>query len=197
VTKSSLRNWQVFCGVTLLTSILSVAWLGSVELSDENIRMPLRQTARLAFVLYLVVLVARPLQQLLHNNRTAVLLRNRRLIGVAFTAVMTTHLGLIVYRYASQADLDLSLAGSATGIATYAVFYLMFITSFDAPRAAIGPKPWKFLHRTGLVLAAFIFALPHAVEDLSDPGYLIFGIPFAIAMVIRLTAWLRSRQPGS
>jgi len=96
------NNWQVLLASLLLTGVLSIALLVGTPLSDENIRVPMRLTAQIAFGLYLVILVARPLQQLLSKTWTATLLRNRRLIGVAFAAVMTTHLVLIVYRFGSQ-----------------------------------------------------------------------------------------------
>ena len=195
MSKSDKKNWQVMLLVLLVTGGLPALWLGSVPMTDENIRVPLRLTAQLAFALYLVVLIARPLQQLLRSDSTAALLRNRRLVGVAFATTMTSHLGLIVLRFTSQPEPDFMFG--IGGAAVYAVFYLMLITSFDAPRKAISPKAWKFLHRTGLVLAAFIFGLPHSFEDLSDPDYLKYGIPFAIALLIRITAWQRSRQPGS
>lgn len=195
MTKSDLRNWQVLLASLLLTSALSVALLSGTSLSDVDIRAPMRLTAQIAFGLYLVILVTRPLRQLLRQNWTAALLRNRRLIGVAFAATMTTHLALIIYRYGSQAELEFSL--DLFGAGAYAVFYAMLITSFDGPKKAIGPKAWKLLHRVGLVWAAVIFGLPRSLEDLTDPDYLKFGIPFAIAILIRITAWLQSRRRGS
>ena len=195
MTNRDRRNWQVLLGTLVLTGGLSGLWIAVTGFSDENIRVPLRYTAWLAFVLYLVVLIARPLQQLLRRNWTAALLRNRRLVGVAFATVMTVHLVLIAWRFGWQADLDFSL--SLFGAGAYAVFYAMLITSFDGPKKALGPRAWKFLHRLGLIWAAVIFGLPRSLEDLSDPDYLKFGIPFAIAVAIRITAWLRSRRRGS
>jgi sulfoxide reductase heme-binding subunit YedZ len=191
------QNWQVLLAVLLLTGGISLLWLGSTTVTDEDLRIPIRYTAQIAFVLYLIVLVTRPLQQLLRLDWTAALLRKRRLVGVAFAAVMTTHLGLIAYRFGTQPELEYPLFNLLFGGATYAVFYLMLITSFDGPKKALGPRKWKILHRTGLVLGALIFGLPRSLEDLADPDYLKFGIPFAIALMIRLTAWLRSRQRGS
>jgi sulfoxide reductase heme-binding subunit YedZ len=195
MSTNNKKNWQVFLASMLLTGALSVALLSGTSLSDEDIRTPMRLTAQIAFGLYLVVLVARPLQQLLRQDWTAALLRNRRLIGVAFAATMTTHLVLIVYRFESQAELEFSL--DLFGVGAYAIFYAMLITSFDGPKKAIGPKAWKLLHRVGLIWAAVIFGLPRSLDDLTDPDYLKFGIPFAIAILIRFTAWLRSRQRGS
>jgi DMSO/TMAO reductase YedYZ heme-binding membrane subunit len=195
VSRNDRQNWLVLIATLILTGVPSVFWIAGAGIDDEHNRAILRYTAQIAFALYLVVLVARPLQQLLRKDWTATLLRNRRLIGVAFVAVMTTHLGLIAYRYGSQSDLEFGLP--AVGAGAFAIFYLMLITSFDRPRKALSPKAWMTLHRTGLVIAALIFGLPRSLDDLSDPDYLKFGIPFAIAVLIRFTAWLRSRQQGS
>ena len=189
------QNWQVLLSMLLLTGGMSGLWIAAVGFTDENIRVPLRYTAWLAFVLYLVVLVARPLQQLLHKDWTATLLRNRRLVGVAFATVMTVHLALIAWRFGGQVELDFSL--DLFGAGAFAIFYIMLITSFDGPKKAVGPKAWKILHRLGLIWAAVIFGLPRSLEDLSDPDYLKFGIPFAIAVAIRATAWQRSRRRGN
>ncbi|RZV36931.1 MAG: hypothetical protein EX272_06820 [Chromatiales bacterium] len=191
------RNWQVFFAALLLSGGISLLWLSSTAVTDEDLIIPIRHTAQLAFAIYLVVLVTRPLQQLLRQDWTAALLRSRRFVGVAFAAVMTTHLSLIAYRFGSQPELEYPLPSLLVGGSTYSVFYLMLITSFDGPRKALGPRKWKILHRTGLVLAGIIFGLPRSLEQLSDPDYLKFGIPFAIALLIRFTAWQRSRRRGS
>ncbi len=197
MSRNDRNNWQVFIAVTVLVAAISAGWLATAGLTDDNVRLALRESAYLAFVLYVVVLVARPLQQLLRKNWTAALLRNRRLVGVAFAAAMTAHFGLIVFRFNWNPDLDFSFVGSLAGIAAYSVFYAMLITSFDTPKKALGPGKWKFLHRFGLLFAAVIFATPRPLEAITEPDYLVFGIPFAIAVLIRLTAWLRSRRRGS
>ncbi len=195
MTNNDRQNWRVLLGTLLLSGGVSGLWIAVVGFSDENIRAPLRYTAWLAFILYLVILVARPLQQLLRKAWTAALLRNRRLVGVAFATVMTVHLVLIAWRFGSQIELEFSL--DLFGAGAFAIFYVMLVTSFDGPKKAVGPKAWKILHRLGLIWAAVIFGLPRSLEDISDPDYLKFGIPFAVAVLIRFTAWLRSRQRGS
>jgi hypothetical protein len=196
MTRNDSRNWYVLLSVVGLLGGACAAWLVSVTFSDETVLLPIRLTARIAFVLYLVVLVARPLQQLLRMRWTAALLRHRRLVGVAFAGVMTVHLGLLVYRFGAQPELDHPSLNLLFGAAAYGLFYLMLITSFDAPKKAIGPKVWKVLHLTGLVWAGVIFGLPRSLESLSDPAYWQFGLPFVIALIIRITAWQLSRRPG-
>ena len=194
MSNNDKQNWQVFLSAFLLAGGISVLWLGSTEVTDEDLIVPIRHTAQIAFALYIVVLVARPLQQLLRQDWTAALLRKRRLIGVAFASVMTAHLGLIAYRFGTQPELEYPLFSLLFGGTAYALFYLMLITSFDGPKKALGPKKWKYLHRTGLVWAALIFGLPRSAEDLTDPEYLKFGIPFVIALLIRISAWQQSRR---
>jgi hypothetical protein len=196
MSRNDRRNWQVFLGTIGLLGGLSAAWLASVELSDDNIRVATRSTVRVAFVLYLVVLVARPLQQLLRKDWTAALLRNRRLVGVAFAAAMTAHLGLIIYQFESNSTLDLP-PPNLVGYGAYAVFYLMLITSFDRPKHLLGPRAWKILHRTGLVWAAIVFVAPQSLEDFADPVHLAYVVAFLLALSIRITAWRRSRRPGT
>lgn len=197
ISASSLRNWKVFAAFFVVTGALSAIWIGIHEFDDEIILRPLRHTAQLAFVLYILILVARPLQQILRESWTAKILRNRRLMGVALTSVMTVHLGLIAYRFGSQPELTYPLLNLIVGGGAYAVLYLMFITSFDGPTKALGPKRWKFLHRFGLVYAALIFGLPRNLEHALTWDYWKFGIPFVIALIIRVTAWQLSRRRDS
>ena len=194
MSQGDRQNWQVLVGVMVALGGLSVAWLAVVGALDDNIRMAVRRTAQLAFALFIVVLVARPLQQLLRKRWTAALLQRRRLVGVAFVAVMTVHLALIVFRFRSQPGLDYPLAALFAGGSVYAVFYLMLITSFDTPKKALGRTWWKRLHLTGLVLAAIVFAAPRSLEHATDPDYYNYAIPFAMAIALRVTAWRQSRR---
>ena len=123
--------------------------------------------------------------------------KNRRLLGVALTSVMTVHLVLIAYRFGTQPELSYPLLNLIIGGGAYLMLYLMFITSFDGPTRALGPKKWKLLHRTGLIYAALIFGLPRNLEHAATWDYWKFGIPFVIALIIRLTAWQLSRRQHS
>lgn len=191
---SATRNWTVFFAVALLSAGSAAAWLSIVGPVDDNIRVTLRHSVQLAYVILLVVLLARPLQQLLRKPWSAKLLRNRRLIGVAFAGAMTAHLALIFFRYNTVPELNLDLSGAWLGVSAYALIYLMFITSFNGPAKAIGPKAWKILHRAGLLISISIFAVPRTLEELSEFDYLKLGIPMLIVLLIRFAAWRQSRQ---
>ena len=197
IKSSAGKNWAVFLSFTLLTVIVAVAWLSSVDLMDDNIRLAVRHSAKLAFALLILVIAARPLRQLLQKPWTARLLQNRRLIGVAFAGTMTGHLALIIFRFSYSPELTYPLSGLIVGGGAYAMIYLLFITSFNGPTRALGPRRWKILHRTGLVWTGLIFGVPRPLSEISDPEYLMLGIPLMFALAIRFLAWRRSKQPGS
>lgn len=190
------ENWIVFLTLMLLIIGVSALWLSTVELVDANIILTVRHSVQFAYPFLLVVMLARPLQQLLRQPWTARLLRRRRLIGVAFAGAMTAHLMLIAFRFWYTPELTYPTGNLVVGGGAYALLYLMFITSFEGPKRALGPKRWKLLHRTGLVYAALIFAVPRTVEEITEFEYLKLGVPMLLVVLIRLAAWLRSPRRG-
>jgi sulfoxide reductase heme-binding subunit YedZ len=197
ITKSSIRNWNVFLLMVLLTGGAALAWLYSVETTDTNIRVAVRHSAAFAFLFYLISIAARPLHQLLHKPWSATVLKNRRLFGVAFAGIMTAHLMLIIMRFTSTPGLEYPMSKVALGGSVYAIIYLMFITSFDRPASALGPKAWKLLHRTGLIAIAVVFALPRSLDELSNPEKLKFAIPVLAVILMRIAVLRRSKQQDS
>jgi sulfoxide reductase heme-binding subunit YedZ len=197
ITKSSIRNWNVFLLMVLLTGGAALAWLYSVGMTDTNIRVTVRHSAAFAFQFYLICIAARPLHQLLHKPWSATVLRNRRLFGVAFAGVMTAHLMLIIMRFTTTPGLDYPMSKVVLGGSVYAIIYLMFITSFDRPAKAMGPKLWKLLHRIGLIAIAIVFALPRSLDELSNPDKMKFTIPVLAVVLMRIAVLQRSKQPDS
>ena len=197
ITKSSIRNWNVFLLAVILTGGAALAWLSGVEMTDADIRVTVRLSAAFAFLFYLASIAARPLHQLLHRPWTSALLKNRRLFGVAFAGIMTAHLMLIIMRFTTTPGLDYPTSSIILGGSVYAIIYLMFITSFDRPARALGPKAWKLLHRTGLIAIAVVFALPRSLDELSSPDKLKFTIPVLAVILMRIAVLRRSRQQDS
>lgn len=100
-----------FTAVTL-TGLIGVTFLGTAGNSGENLFVVLRLTALSAFIVLLVVFVARPLQQMFRTPMTISLLRNRRLLGIAFAGIHTVHLGLIIYRARVIESFEFSIAAN-------------------------------------------------------------------------------------
>ncbi|MDX1515349.1 MAG: hypothetical protein R3288_00845 [Woeseiaceae bacterium] len=196
---SNRKNVAVIAAVALPTTLGCMVYLDVAGSGDEQLLVLLRLTARLAFMLFLVVFIARPLRQLVKNPFTRWLLRERRSFGIAFAAVHSVHLGLIAYRFATIPGLNYGIAEAIIGGTAYALMYLMLLTSFDAPARAVGARNWRRLHKTGLYFigAIFLFTLlPEPDQPLLTWERAWFVTLTAAALVVRLTAWLaRSNRP--
>ncbi len=194
---SAQKNFAVFFGTLIATALMSAALLSVTGITDEHLRRVLSLTARIAFMVYLLVFIARPLRQLVRTDLTRRLLRNRRAFGIAFAAVFTVHLGLIGYRFATVPGLEYPLSSAIIGGAAYLLTYAMLVTSFDGPARAIGAKAWRRLHKTGLyyVGAIFLFTLlPDAGQPLVTVERLWFVVLTSAAIIVRLTAWFAVRR---
>ena len=189
---SNQRNWSVFFAAIVATGLASVAFLAAAGNTEENLHIALRLSARIAFVVLLIVFVARPLQQMFKTPFTAKLLRNRRLLGIAFAGIHTAHLGLIIYRGRINPDFNLLVSDNLPGMLTYAVIFIMFATSFNATTRMLGPRNWRILHKIGLYWLFVAFAqtqLPESLDKLEGTNWFMLGMIF-VALVIRLTAFI-------
>ena len=189
------RALRTFLGALALTLVACGLFLLVVGASDANFRRLLRLTARVAFLVLLVVFVARPLRQLVRTPFTLALLRNRAGIGLAFAGIHTGHLLLLVYRAREVPDFQLGVAENTLGALVSALMFAMVVTTFRAPARAIGPRPWRVLHKTGLYVLTAVFAqtqLPRSLDDLPQANWWLFVL-LAVALVIRLTAFFARR----
>lgn len=190
------RTAATFLGATVVTGIVAAIYLAIAGMGDENIRLALRVSGRVAFVVLLAVFVARPLQQLLRAPWTAKLLRNRRLLGVTFAGVHSAHFGLILIRMNQLPDFGVSFEKNLPGMFVYAFIVAMLITSFDGPTRALGKKPWKALHKVGLFFLFFAFTqsqMPQSFDQLELVNGLLLALA-AIALMIRIAAFLANRK---
>lgn len=195
---SNQRNWVVFLGSAAITVAVAALYFAVVGVSADAISVTLRSSAHASFTVLLVVFVARPLRQITKTPFTAALLRNRRLLGVAFAGIHTAHLGLILYQDRQVPDYTFSVVENALGGLIYLLIFAMFATSFDRTARAIGRKYWRILHKTGLY-AIFVAGLQTIVPDSREQIFGINGVLTllaAVAIVVRLTVFLAQRQRG-
>jgi len=193
------RTLVQFLASTALVAAVCVAYFATAGLADDNIRLLLRLTARVAFVVLLLVFIARPLRDLIKTPLTLALLKNRKQLGVTFAGIHTVHMTLIFYRAQQVPDFEFSLASNLPGMITYVLIYLMLITSFSGPAKAIGPKAWRILHKTGLFLITAVFAqtqLPKSMDDFADVNWGLVGL-LAFALLVRATAFLGKRKKAA
>jgi len=185
---SNQKNVTVFGIVLAAVSIPAWFYLQPNDWSEESLGVTLRISARLALLIYLLVFIARPLRGLSVNAMSTGLIRNRRLIGIAFAAVMTAHLYLLI-------TLN-GLPAALLGIVAYSFIYLMLITSFNKPTAALGPKRWKILHKTGLYVIGIGLAQAQFTRNARGVGERVHYILAALILVaigIRIAAWRKQR----
>jgi DMSO/TMAO reductase YedYZ heme-binding membrane subunit len=191
---SNQRTAASFFGAMVLTCLASATYLLTTGIDDESIRLALRVSGRVAFAVLIVVFAARPMQQLLKKPWTAKLLRNRKLLGVAFAGIHTAHFGLILMRANHVPEFSVPLSHS--GIVIYGFMYLMVITSFSGPAKAIGPKAWKVLHKLGLyvIFAGFAMSqLPLGNNELQVTNGILIVLA-AAALLSRIVAFFKHRK---
>lgn len=197
---SNSKNLVVFFLALLAVAAPMIVIVAPDAMDESNLGLALRVSARLAFLIYVLVFVTRPLLQIVPTPLTKALFRNRRYIGISFAAVMTAHLALISWLLLFVLDEGRSLTSLLPGIVTYTLVFLMLLTSFDAPARAMGPKNWRRLHKTGLYWIAVIFGVtlvPDVIDYPSDPVYLGIGILMVVAISLRIAAFLRSRSQST
>ena len=192
---SNQRNWTV-----LLTTMLAIGAvvLTIFELSGTNqqtVTLTLRLTAFSSLLIFLLLFIARPLRQLLDSPLTRTLKDNRRYFGIALAGSHTVHLVLIViYVFGVGVPFQTLFIG---GVA-YAFLYLMLITSFDAPAAAIGPLAWRRLHKAGLYWIGATFTFTLSKNLIANPSSRVHQIVVAsilVAISVRVIAYLKHRSP--
>lgn len=193
---ANARNWTVFAGSIAVTLAVAATYLAAAGSDDENIRRILRRTGDAAFVILLLVFVARPMRQLVATPFTGALLRQRRQLGIAFAGVHSAHLLVILYRHGQGGDFEFRVAENLAGGLVYLVILLLFATSFDRTAQALGPRRWRLLHKTGLyvVFAAFVQAVAPRNSDEIGSIYGVLTALAAVAVAIRVAAFVKRRR---
>lgn len=185
---SNYKNFIVLA-LTILAVGMPVLAVTLLRGADADVLgEALRFTARIAFFAYLLIFVARPLQQL---GGPAVLRTNRRFLGIAFAAVMTVHLGFIVWLHGFVIDVEIPLLILGAGGFAYALTYSMLITSFDRTTAMLGPRNWRRLHKAGLYWIGIVFAYTLAAAQEIGPVRMTLAGLFAGTLVLRVIAFVR------
>src|ERR1700730_5966331 len=189
--QNRFEGWRLFAVLTLTLIGLSV-WIAAMRQSEvEGIRMVIRFTARTSLLLFCLAFGAAALARLWPNAWTRWQRRNRRYLGVSFTA---SH-GLHAVAIAAFAAMDPSGFAAATSAASYifggigyAFIIAMTATSFDRTASAIGPRALCALHLTGgyYLLLQFSVSFGKRIPDM--PFYALFLIPLVAVFALRMIA---------
>jgi hypothetical protein len=120
--------------------------------------------------------------------------RNRRYLGLGFTASHAIHAAAII----AFAKMDPAGFAAATSPASYifgsigyAVVVAMSVTSFDRTAALIGPRAWRMLHLAGGYYLWLQFMVSFGKRVPAMPLYAAFLLPLLAVMALRMIAMAR------
>lgn len=163
-------------GTALAIAVALASWWGHGE-GLQGLVMAARYTARLAFALFLVVFLARPLAGLI---AAPWLLRERRGLGLAFAGAHFTHLAALTATLVALGEPPALLTAVFGGFG-YLVLLAMVVTSTDAARRAMG-RGWSALHRFGVYYLWFIFAVTYLRRVMGRPDMAEYWVLLGIAL---------------
>lgn len=94
------KNLAVMGITTVVLGLPSLAFVLHGQTTEMNLLIVLHALGRLSFFVFLLIVIIRPLQELIGSPVTRTLLRNRRYVGIVLATAMTVHLGFIAWRFA-------------------------------------------------------------------------------------------------
>ncbi len=195
----------LFPGILLVGAALAF-WLYQLHgWTETGTLLFTRYTARLSFVLFLPVFMAKSLQIWWPTRVTSQLVRSRRQWGLAFALAHTIHLLAIVV-YMREINQPLFVAENIPAGTIYLLMFLMVLTSNNyAVRHLKGA--WKVLHKLG-IYALFTGYFVTYLGRINSPGqgvsidsptyespehYVVLLILVSLALGLRITAFWKLR----
>jgi len=154
-------------------------------------------TGRLAFLVFLLPLFARPVRQLIKTDFTATLLRWRRNAGIVYGGIQSVHLVIVCALFLWVPNPPTETIMVIVGSMGLALSIAMLITSFPGPTKALGRKLWKLVHNAGFYVFMFIYFYDFVIEPLLVPrpaSYWLWATLTLCGMLIR-TIVLFQRSP--
>jgi DMSO/TMAO reductase YedYZ heme-binding membrane subunit len=195
-----IRGWRLVGALSAVIAAATLLFAARDGFDEQGLRMALHFTARTSLILFLLVFSASSLRKLWPGAQTQWLLRNRRYLGLSFAASHAMHAAAIV-AFALAAPLAFREATSAAtfvfGGIGYAFIVALAATSFDRTAAAIGPRAWRVLHKTGAFYLWAQFTVSFAKHHDGTAVYWLFLGLLGAAMALRVAAWLSPRPQAA
>jgi DMSO/TMAO reductase YedYZ heme-binding membrane subunit len=192
------EGWRLCAVLTLALVALSIWIAGMRQFEVEGVRMVIRFTARTSLLFFCLAFGVAALARLWPNAWTRWQRRNRRYLGVTFAASHAIHAVAIACFAVMSPPLFSETTSAASfifGSIGYAFIIAMTATSFDRTAAAIGPRAWRILHRTGGFYLWLQFMVSFGMRIPAHPLYALFLIPLLAVMALRLIAMGEARTP--
>jgi methionine sulfoxide reductase heme-binding subunit len=190
---SGLSGWRLF--VFLVAIPISMAGNAALFHRDvDGLRTVIILTVRYTLVLFCLTFSSSALQRLWPNDAFRWLLRNRRVMGLAFAASHSVHIvGLAVFALIAPASYarESRLFSEIVGTIGYLFVLAMAITSFDVTRAWVGEARWRILHSAGGYCVWGVFAYMFGKRSLAHPSvplYIVALFLLLLCLALRLIA---------
>lgn len=197
----SLSKW---IGLIAVLSATLLLWIVSMEGSDQTEKLLFwaRYTARLSFVVFMLVFTASALNYFVGNRATQFVRQNRRNLGLSFAFAHSIHLvALCSFLWVSgeQRTADTLIIGTLV----YLMIFAMALTSTDKAVAKMGLANWKRLHRIGVHSIALVFLViylgklvegqPQGSASDTTTFTLLVGLLVA-GYLLRVVHWAKTRK---
>lgn len=193
-TQQGLR-WLGFALVAaLVTGMVGYNFPGE---GHDPIVGALYWTGRLAFLVFLIPLFARPMRQLVRTDFTAMLMRWRRNAGVVYGGIQTVHLVIVCSMFLMLPDPPTETIMVIVGSLGLTLSIAMLITSFPGPTQALGRRLWKWVHKGGFHVFMFIYFYDFVIEPfiINRPASYLFWATLTLSGMLVRTIVLFQRPP--
>jgi DMSO/TMAO reductase YedYZ heme-binding membrane subunit len=200
--KSKLLNdWNLLWLIVLPVSVAVVVAMAGADLSSgEGVSSMIQFSVRCAVPWLYLAFAASSLYALFPSELTRWLFRNRKIMGLSFAFGMAwqgVFILLMVTRYGDYYINEVYvLRDVIEGLLGYVLLIAMTITTFKSARRRIGPKRWRWLHKTGIY---FLWAYAFSVywyelfyyEEATCIDYVYYWAGF-LAFAVRVAAWIKA-----
>ena len=196
------NGWRLFLLTSLPISAAVIFSMTDLDMSQaENVSALIQLSVRCAVPFLYLAFAASSLQALFPGDTSRWLLRNRRIMGLIYTAAMAWQGVFIVWLVSVHRDYYVDqvyvLRDAIEGVLGYAFLIAMAITSFKTTRRLMQPKHWKLLHTSGIYfLWAYAFSVYwYALFYYQEPvliDYIYYWSGF-LACALRTAAWFKKR----
>jgi len=191
-------RWPFFA-VLLAVAAIVAGSLAAFDTAPEIWQHITRYTARLSFLIFVIVFASGALAALFPSATTRWLRRNRRYTGLSFALAHFLHLFASIALFVTREEMPALVSIVGGGLA-YVFIAAMATTSNDWSVRKLGPKLWGRLHLVGAWYVWAIFMNSYvsrlASETPPEPKW-IFALTATLgfaALGLRIAAWMKKRR---
>ncbi len=186
--RSWFEGWTLVGLTAVVVGALAGLILGVVGANETGLRMLIRATARVSFVLFTTAFIASSVNRLWPTPLSKWMLRNRRYIGVSFATSHGVHLLAILAAARVIVDFHIDAVTLTGGALGYMLIAAMVATSFDRSARWLGHRWWTRLHKVGVYYMWGIFAFDYVGRATVSLAFVPLAAIVLGALALRIAA---------